>query len=110
RRGARPTGDPGSRASQERAVEVGQLPGEALARAQLGHPPAPLRPDPLSRGDRDRHHSFSTFTRNALNSGVRAFASPTKGVSALASQYLPLPGSLSADRPTYPQWIGMPIW
>ena len=44
------------------------------------------------------------FTRNALNSGVRALASPTNGVSALASQCWPV------LMPTKPQWMGMPIW
>src|SRR5581483_3748656 len=48
-------------------------------------------------------HSFSIFTRNALNSGVRALASPTNGVSALASQCCPV------LIPTNPQWIGIPI-
>ena len=38
------------------------------------------------------------------------FASPTNGVSALASQFAPLVGSRSAEMPTKPQWIGMPIW
>src|SRR4029453_11976900 len=33
------------------------------------------------------HHIFSMLTRNALNSGVRALASPTNGVRALASRW-----------------------
>src|SRR3989442_16028614 len=68
---------------------------------------------PGVRGDRgfqDLHQIFSRFTRKALNSGVYALASPTKGVSALASQFAPLLGSASAETPTKPQWIGMPTW
>src|SRR5207249_11566152 len=84
-------------------------PGKAVAPAQLRNATATIGPEAVG-GQCGRHQIFSRLTRNALNSGVRAFASPTNGVSALASQYLPLPGSLSADRPTYPQWIGMPIW
>src|SRR5205085_2320006 len=56
------------------------------------------------------HQTFSRFTRNDLNSGVYAFASPTNGVSKLAIQLTPLPGSLSADTPTKPQWMGIPTW
>src|SRR5437016_522080 len=55
------------------------------------------------------HQSFSIFTRNALNSGVLALASPTNGVSAFASQYFDRSGFCSAETPTKPQWIGMPI-
>src|SRR5215831_14882314 len=55
------------------------------------------------------HPIFSMFTRNALNSGVRELASPTNGVSALASQWAPFVGSRSAAMPTKPQWIGMPM-
>ena len=45
-------------------------------------------------------YAFSTFTRNALNSGQRVFASPTNGVRRLA---------IEPDvRPTNPQWTGMP--
>ena len=50
----------------------------------------------------DRRADFSTFTRNALNSGVSAFASPTNGVSTLA------PKPMRAW-PVKPQWIGMPM-
>ena len=49
------------------------------------------------------------FTRNDLNSGVLAPTSPTIGVSAFASQYFDFSGFCSADTPTNPQWIGMPI-
>src|SRR3989475_11148043 len=68
---------------------------------------------PRVRGDRgfeNLHQIFSRFTRKALNSGVYALASPTNGVSALASQFAPLVGSASAETPTKPQWIGMPTW
>src|SRR3989442_11130969 len=68
---------------------------------------------PRVRGDcgfQDLHQIFSRFTRNALNSGVYAFASPTNGVSEFASQFAPFLGSASAETPTKPQWIGMPTW
>src|SRR5205814_2579339 len=57
-----------------------------------------------------RHEIFSMFTRNALNSGVRAFASPTNGVSAFASQFFESSGYRSAETPMKPQWIGIPMW
>ncbi len=59
-------------------------------------------------GFKDLHQIFSRFTRKALNSGVYALASPTNGVSELASQFAPFFGSASAETPTKPQWIGMP--
>src|SRR5271167_2619330 len=46
-------------------------------------------------------YAFSTLTRNALNSGVCEFASPTDGVSVLARN----PGLAT---PMKPQWIGTP--
>src|SRR6266404_1430747 len=46
-------------------------------------------------------HSFSTLTRNDLNSGVCELASPTTGVSVLARK----PG---LGGPVRPQGIGMP--
>src|SRR5580692_1867664 len=46
-------------------------------------------------------YTFSTLTRNALNSGVCELASPTEGVSVLARN----PG---LARPMKPQWIGTP--
>src|SRR5207247_8471422 len=57
----------------------------------------------------DGHEIFSMFTRNALNSGVRAPTSPTNGVSAFASQFFESSGFFSAETPMKPQWIGMPI-
>src|SRR5438309_2202020 len=46
----------------------------------------------------------------AVAYGGRQLASPTNGVSALASQLAPLVGSRSAAMPTKPQWIGIPMW
>ena len=90
--------------SAANGMALGELPGPAAA-------PGPgLRGE---RGDRRRaclHQIFSMLTRNALNSGVRELASPTNGVSALASQLAPLVGSRSAAMPTKPQWIGIPMW
>ena len=87
---------------QQRAVKVEKLPSEALTRPELANPAPALGPD-IARGGGgsgcDRHQIFSRLTRNALNSGVRALASPTNGVSALASQYRPWLGSLSAEMP-----------
>ena len=48
-------------------------------------------------------YTFSTLTRNDLNSGVCELASPTDGVSVLARK----PGFAT---PLKPQWIGMPTW
>src|SRR2546423_197641 len=73
------------RDGQESAIEIEELARESLAGAELRHPAPALGPNVGVR-KRHRHQIFSTLTRNALNSGVRAFASPTNGVSALASQ------------------------
>ena len=70
---------------EQRAVKIKQLAGKALPRSQLRDASPSLSPD-IVGGERHRHHIFSRLTRNALNSGVRALASPTNGVSALASQ------------------------
>src|SRR5260370_6546565 len=85
--------------SQERAVKVEDLAGEQVAGAQVLGSAAAVRVGPGGDGG-GRHHIFSRLTRKALNSGVREFASPTKGVSALASQYRPWFGSASAEMPT----------
>ena len=67
------------------AIEIEQLAREWLTPPQLGRSASAVRP--RFSGERDRrHHIFSRLTRKALNSGVRALASPTKGVRALASQ------------------------
>src|SRR5437763_1245648 len=66
---------------QQSAIEVEELAGKPLAGAELRHPAPAFGPDVGVR-QRHRHQIFSTLTRNALNSGVRAFASPTNGVSA----------------------------
>ena len=78
-----------------RVVEPQELPGERVALEQLPGPAAAPGPglDGERRNRRARlHQIFSMLTRNALYSGVLASASPTNGVSALASQYLPLSG------------------
>src|SRR6266851_7551985 len=74
--------------SQQRAVEVQQLAGEWISIQQISSA-APTFRVRTGGNRRARHHIFSRLTRNALNSGVRALASPTKGVSAFASQYRP---------------------
>ena len=97
--------------SSSALVEPQELRGERMALEQLPGP-APAPGPGLHRARRDgepRHQIFSMLTRNALNSGVRELASPTNGVSALASQLAPLVGSRSAAMPTKPQWIGMPM-
>src|SRR5207244_2347539 len=88
-------GDANFARTDQRRVEIEHLRRLRKPLAQLGGP--------------RRHPIFSTFTRNALNSGVRAFASPTKGVSAFASQYRAFSGCVSATPPTNPQWIGIPM-
>jgi len=94
-------------------VDDGEIQGELLLReieprAEL---PSTLAAQPVDRRwfDKKSHQSFSMFTRNALNSGVRALASPTNGVSAFASQYCEMSLFFSAEMPTKPQWIGMPM-
>src|SRR6266571_713811 len=81
------------------AIEVQQLADERVASSHVSSPTAAFCPRSRGHSDR-RHHIFSRLTRKALNSGVRALASPTKGVSALASQYRPWLGSRSAAMPT----------
>ena len=97
--------------AEQRFVTPQQLSGERMALGELSGPATPPGPD--LRGERCDgdflHPIFSMFTKNALNSGVRALASPTNGVSALASQLAPLVGSRSAVMPTKPQWIGIPM-
>src|SRR5262249_59493888 len=97
---------------EERQVEPKHLAGKGSPLDELGRPPPALRPAGDDRGGRREafHQIFSMLTRNALNSGVRELASPTNGVSALASQLAPLVGSRSAAMPTNPQWIAMPMW
>src|SRR5438874_1212296 len=80
-----------------------------IARPELGRALAALRVSRRLFG-KQRHQSFSMLTRNDLNSGVRAPTSPTIGVSAFASQYFDRSGFCSAEIPTKPQWIGIPIW
>src|SRR5256885_416001 len=70
---------------KQSTIEVEQLPGKALAPAQFRDSTAAVGPQTIG-GQRGRHQIFSRLTRNALNSGVRAFASPTNGVRALAIQ------------------------
>src|SRR5207253_2831506 len=91
----------GPRQVRSERMALDELPGPAAAPGPgLGR----------HRGDgKSVHQIFSMFTRNALNSGVRELASPTNGVSALASQLAPLVGSRSAAMPTKPQWIGIPM-
>src|SRR4029077_7619851 len=96
---------------EQRGVESQQLGGERVTLEQLPGP-ASAAGTALHREWRalqPLHQIFSMLTRNALNSGVRELASPTNGVSALASQLAPLVGSRSAAMPTKPQWIGMPM-
>ena len=95
---------------QQRRVQRELRGGMRILLGQLGRAPAALGPGRLAGQGLRRHQTFSMLTRNALNSGVLEFASPTNGVSALASQFAPLVGSRSAEMPTKPQWIGMPIW
>src|SRR2546428_845305 len=95
---------------EKRGVEVEQLAREVVPLAELLRPFAARLPDGGRLREQERHQNFSMFTRNALNSGVLAPTSPTMGVSAFASQYLDFSGFWSADTPTKPQWIGMPIW
>src|SRR2546422_389664 len=92
---------------QKRGEEAQQLSSERMTLLEDLGPGSPRLP---RLGQDLEHQIFSRLTRNALNSGVRALASPTNGVSALASQYRPWLGSLSAAMPTYPQWMGIPIW
>ena len=67
-------------------VDEGQVAAEHLGRERMAVPQG-LRPRPMGFPRTvHRRHIFSMFTRNALNSGVRELASPTNGVSALASQ------------------------
>src|SRR5215510_11891668 len=89
---------------EQRFVEAQELGREWIARGELAGPAPPPGPR-LGRADEGDlvHPIFSMFTRNALNSGVRELASPTNGVSALASQLAPLLGSRSAAMPTKPQ-------
>src|SRR5437870_6341492 len=92
-----------------RAVQGQRLACEVVALGELARAAAPV--GVAGHAFRDGAQSiFSMFTRNALNSGVLAPTSPTNGVSAFASQYLLLSGFCSADTPTKPQWIGMPMW
>ena len=107
RRRERALEDPLLRVHQ-REVKAQRLIGEVEARAELARAIASLavRRDLVSE---ERHEIFSMFTRNALNSGVRAFASPTNGVSAFASQFFESSGLRSAEMPTKPQWIGIPM-
>src|SRR6266513_2715288 len=92
-----------------REVEPERLLCEVEARPELACALAALLVR-RRRFGKERHQSFSIFTRNALNSGVLALASPTNGVSAFASQYFDRSGFCSAETPTNPQWIGIPIW
>ena len=92
----------------EREVKPQRLSREVVTRAELAGALAPFR-EGRGLGD-DGHQIFSMFTRNALNSGVRAPTSPTMGVSALASQYFARSPASSAETPMNPQWMGMPIW
>src|SRR5262252_2311850 len=48
-------------------------------------------------------YAFSTFTRNALYSGVHVLGSWAEGVSVFAS------GPVCLSSPAKPQWIGNPI-
>src|SRR5439155_17567351 len=93
----------------ERRDESQRLGRVVEARRELVRALLALHEDGGALGDRG-HEIFSTFTRNALNSGVLAPTSPTIGVSAFASQYCASFGFCSADTPMNPQWIGMPIW
>src|SRR5262249_61372520 len=108
---------------EQARIEREQRRREGVALQQLTSPaPAPSPDLHRERRHRDsfhrarrgrglRHHQiFSMLTRKALNSGVRELASPTNGVSALASQFAPFVGSRSAAIPTNPQWIGIPMW
>src|SRR5437870_6553165 len=92
----------------EREVKPQRLSREVVTRAELAGALAPFR-EGRALVD-DGHQIFSMFTRNALNSGVRAPTSPTMGVSALASQYFARSPASSAETPMNPQWMGMPIW
>src|SRR5262249_42024250 len=95
---------------EEHRIKGQYLLGEGVAVGKLAGPAAPPGPAfPHLRRDRLRHQTFSMFTRNDLNSGVRELASPTNGVSAFASQFAPFVGSRSAAMPTNPQWIGIPM-
>src|SRR5207248_7574858 len=67
-------------------VETQRLLCEVVAGAELARAFAPGRVDGRRFGGQ-RHQSFSIFTRNALNSGVLAFASPTNGVSARTPEF-----------------------
>src|SRR2546428_699241 len=93
---------------KERAVECQHLGREGPALPELVRA-APAVGPPAGGDGLDRHAIFSTLTRKALNSGVREFASPTNGVSALASQCWDFSGYNSAEMPTKPQWMGIPI-
>src|SRR5439155_498502 len=66
---------------QKRGEEAQQLSSERMPLLQDLGPGSPRLP---RLGQDLEHQIFSRLTRNALNSGVRALASPTKGVSALA--------------------------
>src|SRR5437763_16723564 len=101
---SRSCGFPGVLPDFDQSDVEGQRPGgEVVPLAQVLGPPAGSRPR-TRLNSRHGHHIFSMLTRNALNSGVRELASPTNGVSALASQCWPV------LMPTKPQWMGIPIW
>ena len=68
---------------QKRGEEAQQLSSERMTLLEDLGPGSPRLP---RLGQDLEHQIFSRLTRNALNSGVRALASPTNGVSALASQ------------------------
>src|SRR2546430_3356589 len=93
----------------ERKVETQRLLRELEPCTELARTVAPRGEDGSGLGQ-ERHQIFSMFTRNALNSGVRAPTSPTNGVRAFASQYCEMALFCSAEVPKKPQWMGMPMW